>query len=65
MDIADLVGETGCVLGIDISAGMFEITQRKLANRDIKTPLDLRVGDARGLPWAEASVDAVYTSFML
>ena len=44
---------------------MFEITQRKLANRNIETPLDLRVGDARGLPWAEASVDAVYTSFML
>ncbi len=65
MDIADLVGETGRVLGIDISDGMFEITQRKLANRNIETPLDLRVGDARGLPWAEASVDAVYTSFML
>ncbi len=65
IDIADLVGETGRVFGIDISAGMFEIAQRKLAGRNIKTPLDLRVGDARRLPWAEASVDAVYTSFTL
>ncbi len=65
MDIADLVGETGRVLGIDVSVGMFQIAERKLAGKNIKTPLDLRVGDARRLPWGEASVDAVYTSFTL
>jgi len=65
IDIADLVGETGLVLGIDISSGMFEITRRKLAGKNIRTPLDLRVGDGRRLPWAESTVDAVYTSFTL
>jgi demethylmenaquinone methyltransferase/2-methoxy-6-polyprenyl-1,4-benzoquinol methylase len=65
IDMANLVGETGRVLGIDISTGMFETAQRKLAAHTINAPMDLRVGDARRLPWAEASVDAVYTSFTL
>ena len=64
-DLADLVGETGKVAGIDISAGMLAVTQRKLAGKDVKAPLDLQVGDARQLPWGDGTFDAVYTSFTL
>ena len=64
-DLADLVGETGKVAGIDISEGMLAVTQRKLAGKDVKAPLDLRVGDARQLPWPDGTFDAVYTSFTL
>ncbi|MFO0841719.1 MAG: methyltransferase domain-containing protein [Gemmataceae bacterium] len=64
-DLAELVGEAGLVAGIDISPGMLEVTRRKLTARDVKAPLDLKVGDARRLPWADGSFDAVYSSFTL
>jgi ubiquinone/menaquinone biosynthesis C-methylase UbiE len=64
-DLAELVGETGLVAGIDISPGMLAVAQRKLAAKEVKAPLDLKVGDARSLPWPDASFDAVYSSFTL
>jgi len=65
LDLANLVGPGGKVAGIDISSGMLGVAQRKLAASAVKTPVDLRLGDARALPFAEASFDAVYTSFTL
>lgn len=65
LDLADLVGETGQVAGIDISSGMLTVAKRKLELKGLKTPLDLRVGDARQLPWEDRSFDAVYSSFTL
>jgi demethylmenaquinone methyltransferase/2-methoxy-6-polyprenyl-1,4-benzoquinol methylase len=64
-DLANLVGVTGLVAGIDISSGMLAVTQRKIALQEIKTPLDLQVGDARNLPWRDGTFDAVYSSFTL
>lgn len=64
-DLAALVGPTGTVAGIDISSGMLAVAQRKLAAKDVQAKLDLRVADARQLPWADGAFDAVYTSFTL
>jgi ubiquinone/menaquinone biosynthesis C-methylase UbiE len=65
IDLADLVGPSGLVAGIDISAGMLDVTRKKLVVHAVKTPLDLRLGDARQLPWPDDTFDAVYTSFTL
>jgi demethylmenaquinone methyltransferase/2-methoxy-6-polyprenyl-1,4-benzoquinol methylase len=65
LDLAGRVGSTGKVAGIDISAGMFAVAKRKLAANAPAAPVDLRVGDARSLPFPDASFDAVYTSFTL
>lgn len=65
LDLAGLVGPTGTVAGIDISSGMLAVAQRKLAASPPACPVDLRVGDARSLPFADASFDAAYTSFTL
>jgi ubiquinone/menaquinone biosynthesis C-methylase UbiE len=65
IDLADLVGPSGLVAGIDISTGMLDVTRKKLVVHAVKTPLDLRVGDARQLPWPDDTFDAVYTSFTL
>ena len=65
LDLAGLVGPTGKVAGIDISSGMLAVAQRKIAARPPACPVDLRVGDARSLPFADASFDAAYTSFTL
>lgn len=65
IDLANLVGTSGLVAGIDISTGMLDVTKKKLSEQSITTPIDLRVGDARQLPWSDGSFDAVYTSFTL
>lgn len=65
LDLAALVGPSGKVAGIDISPGMLAVAQRKLAEAAPKTPIDLRVGDARSLPFGNAEFDATYTSFTL
>ena len=65
LDLAGLVGPTGKVAGIDISTGMLGVANRKLTDAAPATPIDLRVGDARHLPFADHAFDAVYTSFTL
>jgi ubiquinone/menaquinone biosynthesis C-methylase UbiE len=65
IDLAGLVGPTGKVAGIDVSPGMHAVAQRKLAANKPLAPVDLRVGDARSLPFPSESFDVVYTSFTL
>ncbi len=65
IDLAELVGESGLVGGIDISPGMLAVTEKKLATKTLKAKLDLKVGDARQLPWGDGDFDAVYSSFTL
>src|SRR5579883_545834 len=65
LDLAALVGPTGRIAGIDISSGMLAVANQKLAANPPPTPIDLRVGDARSLPFPDSSFDAVYTSFTL
>lgn len=65
IDLARLVAPTGRVAGIDISPGMLAVAQKKLADANLTTAIDLRVGDARALPFADATFDAAYSSFTL
>ena len=65
IDLAKLVGPAGRVKGIDISSGMLEVAKGKLAQASLQTPVELKVGDARSLPYADGEFDAVYTSFTL
>ena len=65
LDVAAGVGATGKVHGIDISPGMLAVARRKVAKAQPAAAIDLRVADARDLPFAEGSFDAVYSSFTL
>jgi demethylmenaquinone methyltransferase/2-methoxy-6-polyprenyl-1,4-benzoquinol methylase len=65
LDVAALVGKTGRVAGIDISSGMLAVANRKLTEARPAAPVELRVGDARVLPYRDGEFDAVYTSFTL
>ncbi len=65
LDLAGLVGPKGKVAGIDISSGMLTVAKRKLAVATPKVTADLRVADARTLPFQDKTFDAVYTSFTL
>jgi len=65
IDLARLVGKGGTVAGIDISSGMLAVAQRKIGTAGLEAKIDLRVADARQLPFPDASFDAVYCSFTL
>jgi ubiquinone/menaquinone biosynthesis C-methylase UbiE len=65
LDLAKLVGPAGKVCGIDISPGMHAVAQRKVTNAALDTPIDLRVADARALPFGDGTFDAAYSSFTL
>lgn len=65
LELAEKVGAAGSVAGIDVSEGMRQVTQKKLDETKPAAKVELTVGDARKLPYPDASFDAVYTSFTL
>jgi demethylmenaquinone methyltransferase/2-methoxy-6-polyprenyl-1,4-benzoquinol methylase len=63
--LAQAVGETGKVCGIDLSEGMLAIAQDRLDQAGLAGRVDLRVGDAAKLPFSAGSFDGVFMSFTL
>lgn len=63
--IAELVGQTGRVYGIDISSGMIEIAKRKLEKAGLVNRVELCCGDAVYLPFNDNTFDVVFISFTL
>ena len=63
--IAQSVGETGKVCGIDISAGMLEVTKRRLRKAQLIDRVGLCRGDAARLPYGDNAFDAIFVSFTL
>ena len=62
---ADQVGDSGSVSGIDISPGMKAVAEKKLKQQEVGGKIELKVGDARELPFKDDSFDAVFSSFTL
>jgi ubiquinone/menaquinone biosynthesis C-methylase UbiE len=65
VELAQLVGKTGKIYGIDISERMYGITMQKVAKAGFPDRIDLRCSDAGQLPYHPNSFDAVFTSFTL
>jgi demethylmenaquinone methyltransferase/2-methoxy-6-polyprenyl-1,4-benzoquinol methylase len=63
--LAEAVGASGHVSGIDLSEGMARVSRQRLADAGVEDRVDLRVAAAPPLPWADASFDAVTMSFTL
>jgi ubiquinone/menaquinone biosynthesis C-methylase UbiE len=63
--MAERVGETGKVYGVDISSGMLKVTKRRLAEAGLMERVELHCGDAVNLPYGDDAFDAVFTSFTL
>ncbi len=63
--LAQAVGPSGKVYGIDLSDGMLAISQERLRRADLFARTDLRVGDAVHLPFAAGKFDGVFMSFTL
>jgi ubiquinone/menaquinone biosynthesis C-methylase UbiE len=63
--IAESVGKTGKVYGIDISSGMLEVTTRRLEKAGVIDRVELCCGDAASLPYGDNVFDAVFMSYTL
>jgi ubiquinone/menaquinone biosynthesis C-methylase UbiE len=54
-DVASLVGASGRVVGVDLSAAMIGVARRRAEALDV--PVEYRVGDALNLPFPDAVFD--------
>jgi demethylmenaquinone methyltransferase/2-methoxy-6-polyprenyl-1,4-benzoquinol methylase len=63
--LAQSVGTSGKVHGVDISEGMMDITRQRLNRAKLSDRVELKCGDATNLPYESYSFDAVFMSFTL
>jgi ubiquinone/menaquinone biosynthesis C-methylase UbiE len=65
VSLAQGVGSTGRVAGIDISSGMLKVARAKLEKSGLAGRVELETGDAASLPYEEESFDAILMTFSL
>ena len=63
--LAQSVGSSGRVYGIDLSQGMFNVAQAKMKKAGLSDRVELSCGDGTELPYDENFFDAIYMSFTL
>jgi ubiquinone/menaquinone biosynthesis C-methylase UbiE len=63
--LAQDVGPSGQVFGLDLADGMVKLAKANLAEAGMAGRARLRCGDAVHMPYADASKDAVFMSFTL
>ncbi len=63
--LAKAVGPTGRVFGLDLSDKMLKLAKANLSEAGMAERARLRCGDAAQMPYAGASLDAVFMSFTL
>jgi demethylmenaquinone methyltransferase/2-methoxy-6-polyprenyl-1,4-benzoquinol methylase len=63
--LAQSVGNSGKVYGIDLSEGMVDVTQARVREAGLSGRVELKCGDATKLSFDDSFFDAVYMSFTL
>jgi ubiquinone/menaquinone biosynthesis C-methylase UbiE len=65
IEFAQLVGQSGKVVGIDIAMGMLDVTRKKLQKLGLLSRVELVCKDAVHLPFQDNFYDKVFMSFTL
>jgi ubiquinone/menaquinone biosynthesis C-methylase UbiE len=65
LELDQSVGEYGCIVGIDLSAGMIDKARQQIKATSSQGCVALVRTDATALPFKPASFDAVWMSFTL
>lgn len=65
LELSKHTGTSGFVVGIDLSRGMIEVTQKRMAATSQERPASLVEGDAVHIPFNRESFNAVFLSFTL
>jgi ubiquinone/menaquinone biosynthesis C-methylase UbiE len=63
--MAQAVGSSGKVYGIDLSGGMLRVAQARLSRAGLSGSVELKCGDATQLPFEANFFNAIYMSFTL
>lgn len=63
--LAQSVGSSGQVLGIDLSEGMYRVAAARVAGAGFSDRVSLRCGDAARLPYEDRVFDAIFVAFTL
>jgi demethylmenaquinone methyltransferase/2-methoxy-6-polyprenyl-1,4-benzoquinol methylase len=63
--LAERVGKSGSVHGIDISIGMYDRAIGKIRHRSLEERITLTLGDATSLPYYDSTFDIIFMSFVL
>ncbi len=63
--LAQSVGDSGRVYGIDISEGMYRLARSRVERAGLSGRVKLQCGDAATLPFEASIFDAIFTSFTL
>jgi demethylmenaquinone methyltransferase/2-methoxy-6-polyprenyl-1,4-benzoquinol methylase len=63
--LAQAVGDSGKVYGIDISEGMRTVAREKLKTAGLAERVELRLGDAAQLPFEDRFFEGIFMSFTL
>ena len=63
--LADQVGPTGMVDGIDISKGMYEMAKNRIQKSGLSDRVQIVCGDAITLPFESNTFDGLFMSFTL
>jgi demethylmenaquinone methyltransferase/2-methoxy-6-polyprenyl-1,4-benzoquinol methylase len=64
-ELANAVGPTGTVFGIDISENVLAKTRDVLSSKGLIDRASLDCGDAESLPYGDDSMDGIFTGFTL
>jgi len=65
IELAQKVGPSGRVVGLDVSSGMREVTEKKVRQANLEDRVELLLGDAVKLDLPDNSFDAAFMSFTL
>ena len=66
VEIAERLSPRGRVFGIDVSPGMLDVAQKRVDAAAVRERVEeLRIGDAKEMPYRSAWFDAVFLSFTL
>src|SRR4051812_47653271 len=63
--LAERVGASGCVCGVDISPGMKAVAEQRIRTANAATTVDLRLAAVPPIPFADAAFDAAFMAFTL
>jgi demethylmenaquinone methyltransferase/2-methoxy-6-polyprenyl-1,4-benzoquinol methylase len=64
-DLAILMAQTKAekIIGLDISAGMLEVGEKKIAAKNLSTTIEMLLGDSENMPFENNSFDAITVAF--
>jgi demethylmenaquinone methyltransferase/2-methoxy-6-polyprenyl-1,4-benzoquinol methylase len=64
VEIAKLIGEKGKFYAIDLTQEMLGRAKNKLRKHNLLDKVDLKLGDAKNLPFPDETFDIVYNAYM-